>query len=78
MDTSNIAHEIASLPPEAQKQVMAFVALLKTRYPVASLVTKQSKLIDEPFIGMWKDREDLQDSIAWVKGIRCREWEDDR
>lgn len=77
METLNIAREIASLPPEAQKQVIAFVAFLKTRYPAVQPAqkTKRIKLVDEPFIGMWRDREDMQDSTAWVQSLRRREWE---
>jgi len=29
-----------------------------------------------PFIGIWQDREDLVDSISWVRDIRRREWKD--
>lgn len=25
---------------------------------------------DEPFVGMWKDRQDMEDSTAWVRSIR--------
>jgi len=32
--------------------------------------TKRTKLVDEPFIGMWRDREDMQDSSAWVRRVR--------
>jgi hypothetical protein len=24
---------------------------------------------------MWRDREDMQDSTAWVRSLRQREWE---
>ena len=33
-----------------------------------------TKLTDEPFIGMWRDREDMQDSGAWVRRVRESEW----
>lgn len=77
METTSIAQEIASLPPEAQRQVVDFVAFLKTRYPAWQAVrkAKRTKLADEPFIGMWRGREDMQDSTAWVRRLRRREWE---
>ena len=77
MEAANIAREIASLPPEAQKQVIEFVAFLKARYPTTSPVrkTRRTKLADEPFIGMWRDRGDMQDSTEWVRSLRQREWE---
>jgi hypothetical protein len=32
------------------------------------------KLTAEPFIGMWRDREDMQDSNAWGRRLRECEW----
>ena len=32
-------------------------------------------LRDDPAIGMWKDREDMHDSTAWVRALRRSEWE---
>ena len=77
MEVANITHEIALLPPEAQKQIMDFIAFLKTRYPTTPPVerTKRTKLTDEPFIGMWRDREDMHDSAAWVQVLQQQEWE---
>ena len=77
MEAANIVREIASLPPEAQRQVIDFIAFLKARYPTTQPVrkTRRIKLADEPFIGMWRDREDMQDSTAWVQSLRQREWE---
>ena len=78
METAkSIAQEIASLPPEAQRQVIDFVAFLRTRYPTRQTIerTERVRLPDEPFIGMWREREDMQDSTAWVRDLRRREWE---
>ena len=33
--------------------------------------------IDEPFVGMWKDREDIADSSNWVRKLRQSEWNRD-
>ncbi|MFH1860820.1 MAG: hypothetical protein ABH870_07425 [bacterium] len=76
MKTAMIAQEITSLPPEAQKQVVDFVAFLKTQYLTWQMIkTKQTMLVDEPFIGMWRERKDLQNSTAWVRSLRQCEWE---
>jgi hypothetical protein len=29
---------------------------------------------DQPFVGMWRDRDDLQDSTDWVRSLRREEW----
>jgi len=72
MEATNLIRDIGSLPPEAQKQVSDFVAFLKMRYPVVQSArkAKRTKLAGEPFIGMWRDREDMQDSSAWVQRVR--------
>lgn len=77
MEATTLVRDIGSLPPEAQKQVSDFVAFLKTRYPVVPVArkAKRMKLADEPFIGMWRDREEMQDSSVWVRRVRESEWE---
>lgn len=77
MGAANIVRDIASLPPEAQKQVVDFVAFLKARYSATQPArkTRRTRLADEPFIGMWRNRKDMQDSTAWVRTLRQREWE---
>ena len=37
---------------------------------------KKTRLRADPAIGMWKDREDMEDSAAWVREVRQREWHD--
>ncbi len=34
----------------------------------------QVQLQNDPFVGMWEDREEMQDSSEWVKNLRNREW----
>ena len=78
MESASILQEIDSLPPEAQKQVIDFIAFLKTRYRTRPAAAESKrKLAEEPFVGMWRDRKvkDLQDSSAWVRELRRREWE---
>ncbi len=76
MTHEEILREIVSLPPEGQRQVADFIAFLHERYDRSHSIEK-SKIIDldqESFIGMWRDREDVQDSSAWVRNNREREW----
>src|SRR3990172_9807124 len=55
--------DFVNLPPEAQQQVIDFIAFLQQRYASsrARKASRPSKLAKEPFVGMWRDREDLQD-----------------
>lgn len=71
MDPANLAREIASLPPEARSRLEEFIAFLKSRYPQPPARKKGSKpLSASPFIGMWRDREDMRDSAKWVRATR--------
>jgi hypothetical protein len=65
-----------SLPTEAQRQALNFIAFLQQTY-AQTITTPQKAEInwaDDPFIGMWKDRQDLTDSSAWVRSVRNSEW----
>ena len=64
------------LPEQAQREVADFMAFLKLRYikPFKSAESKKTQLLDEPFLGMWKNRTDLENSTAWVRNIRKNEW----
>jgi AbrB family looped-hinge helix DNA binding protein len=35
---------------------------------------RRRPLEEEPFVGMWQDREDMADSSEWVRRTRQREW----
>jgi hypothetical protein len=77
VDQDKMWQEFRTLSPSAQKQVLDFIAFLRTRQrprrskrPARPL----GDLADEPFIGMWRDREDMKDSTAWVREVRKREW----
>ena len=68
--------DFVNLPPEAQRQVRDFIAFLQARYvsPRPRKNVKPTRLANEAFIGMWRNRDDLRDSSAWVRSTRKREW----
>jgi hypothetical protein len=76
METDKIINDISSLPPEAQQQVLDFVAFLRSRYriPDKEKPRKPAELTNESFVGIWKDREEMQDSAKWLRTIRRSEW----
>ena len=76
MNQEQVWREFAALPPQAQQQVADFIAFLSTRFTEASTRSPDSptNLADEPFVGLWRDRDDLVDSRKWVREVREREW----
>ena len=76
MTQEQILQEIAALPLEGQQQVERFVHLLREAYGSATRAAQppNSDWQTEGFIGMWRDRDDMQDSSAWVRNRRESEW----
>jgi hypothetical protein len=53
MEQEKILNELANLPPAAQRQVVDFIAFLRTRYRPSSF--QQSEVVDwskESFVGI--------------------------
>ncbi|MBA2692835.1 MAG: hypothetical protein H0U65_10130 [Rubrobacter sp.] len=65
MEREKVWREFMDLTMEDQQKVADFIA---------SLRGKPTNLEDEPFIGLWSDREDLRDSTQWARETREREW----
>ena len=75
MTHEEILRELNLLPPEGQRQVADFIARLREQYARSqSSESITSDLVQDSFIGMWQDREDMQDSSAWVRNLREHEW----
>jgi hypothetical protein len=76
MKQSAIQREFSALPPELQRQVLDYIAFLKTRYVSTRKKTaRRIPLEKEPAIGMWADRKDMEDSTTWVRSLRRSEEE---
>ncbi len=75
MSESTVSNKFNKLPPEAKQQARDFVDFLYERY-VKDETKKSTKksILESSFFGMWKAREDIQDSTAWVKKIRKSQW----
>jgi len=72
----SVSDKFDELPPEAKKQAQDFVDFLYQRYVISK--EKKSKqpapISDSSFFGIWKDREDMKDSLEWVRKIRKSQW----
>jgi hypothetical protein len=76
METDKIYNDISNLPPEARRQIVDFIDFLKIRYqkPLQAKTPQKGKITDSPFIGIWKNRKDMEDSTRWVRNLRGSEW----
>jgi uncharacterized protein YfbU (UPF0304 family) len=76
MKQEELLREFLDLPPEGQAQVVDLIEFLRSRHRSRNPkgTARSLNLAEESFVGMWKDREDMQDSSAWVRRAREREW----
>ena len=64
-----------ALPADAQKQVAELISFLHTRLEAeVKAQPEQPDVETEEFFGIWRGREDLEDSSAWVRELRKEEW----
>ena len=76
MNSEILIGKFASLSKNDKKEVLDFIDFLrsKNRRSRGRRQTKISKIEDEKFIGMWKNRDDMIDSAAWVRNLRQKDW----
>lgn len=60
---------IASLSEDERAMLYQRIDILNLQPPPPA-----HPLRTDPFIGLWKDREDLADSTQWVRSIRQQHW----
>ncbi|MCH2449098.1 MAG: DUF2281 domain-containing protein [Gracilimonas sp.] len=73
MSEKKLIKQLKKLPSEAQEEAADFVEFLSKKYLQQSEETDSSKkksILESSFRGMWKDREDMQDSTKWVRELR--------
>jgi hypothetical protein len=75
MTNEEILKEFSALPSEARREALDFIAFLRLRYGKKSETKENLQIEKESFVGMWKDREDLQDASTFVREMRKNEWE---
>ena len=74
--SSQLSRQYEDLPAAAQRQLSDFAEFLRQKYEVAPSMQprRATELKDEPFIGMWRDREELEDSSQAVRESRKSQW----
>ena len=77
MDQKTLWQQYQSLPDEVQQQVVDFLLFLQQKYSFAPSTAKPlPELANEPFVGMWRGRSEMNDSSVWVRNLRKDEWRD--
>ena len=76
MTNQEFLGEFLALPTEAQTEVLRLIAFLKQKYQQEGSASPSPNidLENEPFLGIWRDHEDLENSSNWVRNLRENEW----
>lgn len=80
LEFEQLKKDIDALPEDDRQLVSQFVAMLKKRHDHGSDNSESPRQIqaldldNEPFVGMWRDRPEMQDSAAWLKQVRQHHW----
>jgi hypothetical protein len=61
-----------ALLPEDKRRVDSLIRFLSRR--AVLLTGADGSIGEDPFIGIWRDRADVQDSSGWVRRLRETEW----
>ena len=72
MTSEEMLKQIAALPVAARREIEDAIARLRAAYSRAD--TSQTKFEDEAFFGLWRDRDEMADSTAWVRSVREKQW----
>lgn len=75
MTVQEAIHLLEELPPDKQAEIFDFIAFLHSRTAKQVSDSPRPPLENEPLCGLWADREEMADSVAYVRGLRQREWQ---
>lgn len=74
MTNEELIKEIPNLPNEVKLRIEKIIDAFR-KQTKRSDRSKRVPLRDEPFVGMWADREDMNDSVEWVRNVRRTQWD---
>lgn len=76
MTNEDLIKEIPHLPNEIKLRIVRMIdAFRKEADGTVNDRAKKVPLREEPFVGMWADREDMADAVEWVRNIRRTQWD---
>lgn len=76
MTNEELIKEIPSLPASVRLRIGRIIDTFRKQSNQSS-ADRAGKipLRDEPFVGMWSDREDMKDPVEWVRNVRRTLWD---
>lgn len=78
MTNEELLKEYSSLPDKDKRIVACLITRIRNRFIEKKVESgaKKKSFRDDPFFGIWKDREDMKEGgAAWVRKIRKEQWD---
>ena len=78
MTKEELIRGIDLLPANVRRRIEKIIAVAHKQNGTAKIKKPMAKtpLSEHPFVGMWKDREDMQEGGAsWVRKLRRETWD---
>ena len=74
MTNLQLIHKIESFNPVIKQEIIDYIEFLESKYIRNIKPKKKTSITKFPFIGMWKDRPEMKDSVAYVKELRKKQF----
>jgi hypothetical protein len=74
MTNEELIKELESLQPRERGLIEKLIMLLRVKRNGAVAEVPRRSFREEKAFGMWKDRDDMKDSVEWVRNIRRTHW----
>ena len=76
MTNEELLKEFVTLPESVKHRIEKIISTFRNHSKQTSGdQVKRTPLREEPFCGMWADREDMKDPVEWVRNIRKTQWD---
>ncbi|MBK9163335.1 MAG: hypothetical protein IPM21_05380 [Acidobacteria bacterium] len=74
MTNEELLKELETLQPRERGMIEKLIMLFKGKRDGGVTAAPKKSFRDEKSFGMWKDRDDMKDSVEWVRNIRRTHW----
>lgn len=76
MTKEELIRDFDLLPLDIRRRIEKIITDARKEAGIAKKPAIRKPLSEHPFIGMWKDRKDMQEGgAAWVRKLRREQWD---
>ncbi|MDJ0658343.1 MAG: hypothetical protein QNJ42_02520 [Crocosphaera sp.] len=72
---NKVMTKLEQLPESEQERIAKIILNEVEKQELTILSSASFSLENQPFVGMWKDRKEMEDSSQWVRQLRREQWQ---